>query len=82
LRPGRPEIHDLAATELSRFHARDRQDVQILRDTGDLSVDGLRSAVEPAFAFRADEEEDPKRKNAYANPRTVVDYLEGKRRTL
>ena len=54
LRPGRPEIHDLAATKLSWFHARDREDVQILCDTGDLTVDGLRSAVELAFAFSAD----------------------------
>jgi hypothetical protein len=64
LRPGRPEIHDLAATKLSRFHARDREDLQILCDTGDLTIDGLQSAVEPAFAFSADEEEDPKRKRA------------------
>jgi hypothetical protein len=46
LRPGRPEIHDLAATKLSRFHVRDREDIQILSDTGELTVDGLRSAVD------------------------------------
>ena len=82
LRPARPEIHDLAATKLSRFHARDREDVQILCDSGEMTVDGLRSAVDSAFTFSADEDEDPKRKRAYSNMRAVIDYLEGKRRIL
>jgi hypothetical protein len=82
LRPGRPEIHDLAATKMSRFHARDREDLQILCDTGELSADGLRAAVDLAFTFAADEDEDPKRRRAYANLRVVVDYLEGRRRGL
>jgi hypothetical protein len=82
IRPRLPEIHDLAATKLSRFHARDREDLRILCDTGGLTADGLRSAVDLAFLFAADEEEDPKRKAAYANLRVVVDYLEGRRREL
>jgi hypothetical protein len=82
LRPARPEIHDLAATKLSRFHARDREDIQILCDSGEMTIDGLRSAVDSAFTFSADEEEDPKRKKAYVNLRAVIDYLEGGRRTL
>ena len=82
LQPARPEIHDLAATKLSRFHARDREDLRILGDTGDLTVDGLRAALDAAFAFAADEEEDPKRRVAYANLRVVIDYLEGRRRDL
>jgi hypothetical protein len=82
LRPGLPEIHDLAATKLSRFHARDREDLQILCDTGKLTAGRLRSAVDSAFVFAADEDEDPKRRTAYANLRVVVDYLEGRRREL
>jgi hypothetical protein len=82
LRPGRPEIHDLAATKLSRFHARDREDLRILCDTGELTADGLRTALDQAFTFAADEDEDPKRRRAYANLRVVVDYLEGRRREL
>ncbi len=82
LRPGRPEIHDLAATKLSRFHARDREDIRILADTGDLTVEELQAAVDSAFAFHADEDEDDKRRTAYANLREVVAYLEGRRRNL
>jgi Nucleotidyltransferase of unknown function (DUF6036) len=82
LRPGRPEIHDLAATKLSRFHARDREDLRILCDTGELGADRLREVVDLAFAFAADEVEDPKRKAAYENLGVVVAYLEGSRREL
>jgi hypothetical protein len=82
LRPGLPEIHDLAATKLSRFHARDREDLRILADTGELTVEGLQSAVDSAFAFAADEEEDPKRRRVNAKLRVLVDYLEGRRREL
>ena len=82
LRPSRPEIHDLAATKLSRFHARDREDLRILCDTGGMTAHRLREVVALAFAFAADEDEDPKRKAAYANLGVVVEYLEGRRRGL
>jgi hypothetical protein len=82
IRPKRPEVHDLAATKLKRFHAKDRVDLRILCDTGELSADGLRQALDSAFAFAADEEEDPGRKKAYKNLTTVIDYLEGRRREL
>jgi hypothetical protein len=82
LRPARPEIHDLAATKLSRFHARDREDLRILCDTGDLAADRLREVVDLAFAFAADEDEDPRQRAAYANLAVVVDYLEGRRKGL
>jgi hypothetical protein len=82
LRPARPEIHDLAATKLARFHARDREDLRILCDTGQLTADGLQASLDSAFTFAADEDEDPKRKMAYAHLRTVLDYLEGRRREL
>lgn len=80
--PYLPEIHDLAASKLSRFHAKDREDLQILCDIGDLTVDGLHAAVESAFAFAADEEDDPKRKRVNKNLGIIVDYLEGRRKTL
>jgi hypothetical protein len=82
LRPYRPEIHDLAATKLSRFHARDREDLRILCDTGELTAAGLRIAVDLAFSFAAAEDEDPKRRTAYSNLELVVDYVEGRRREL
>jgi hypothetical protein len=82
IRPKRPEIHDLAATKLKRFHAKDRIDLQILCDTGELNGDGLRQALDSAFVFAADEEEDPGRKTAYKNLSMVIDYLEGRRREL
>lgn len=82
LRPSRPEIHDLAATKLSRFHARDREDLRLLCDTGELTADRLRKVVDLAFAFAADEDEDPKRRAAYTNLAMVVDYLEARRQGL
>jgi hypothetical protein len=82
LRPRQPEPHLLAATKLKRFHAKDREDLQILCESGDLDADRLRTALESAFAFSADEEEDPGRKRAFASLRTVVDFLEGRSHQL
>ena len=82
LRPKQPEPHDLAVTKLKRFHAKDREDIQILCDTGEVTVAGLQAALDLAYVFAADEEEDPGRKRAYTNLRLVIEYLEGKRRSL
>ena len=82
IRPKRLEIHDLAVTKFKRFHAKDRADLQILCDTGELNEAGLRLALDSAFAFAADEDEDPGRKIAYSNIFIVIDYLEGRRREL
>jgi hypothetical protein len=82
IRPKSPEIHDLAMTKLKRFHARDREDLQILCDTGRVTSEGLQRALDSAFIFAGDEDEDAGRKAAYANLRIVLDYLEGKRRAL
>ena len=38
--------------------------------------------LDSAFAFAADEEQDPKRRKAYANLRTVIEYLKGNRRQI
>jgi len=80
LRPRQPEPHDLAVTKLKRFHAKDRQDLQILCDSGQLHADRLRERLESAFAWA--EKEDPDRGLAARNLARVIDYLEGKARAL
>ena len=65
LRPRQPELHDLAATKLKRFHAGDREDLQILCDSGELGADRLREMLESAFTWA--EEEDPERDAAARN---------------
>jgi hypothetical protein len=82
LRPRLPEVHDLAATKLRRFHATDREDLRIMCDAGDLTTAGLVRALDLAYAFGADEEEDVGRKQAYRNLTKVTDYLEGRSREL
>jgi hypothetical protein len=79
-RPKQPEPHDLVVTKLKRFHPKDRQDIQIICDSGDLHVDRLWEALDSAFAFA--EQEDPDRARAAGNLLRVIDHLEGKTRTL
>ena len=68
-------------TKLSRFHTKDREDLQILCDSGELDVATLHVVLDSAFA--RDEDEDPKRiAKAYENLRKVVEYLDGDRRQL
>jgi hypothetical protein len=80
IRPMRPEANDLAVTKLRRFHAKDREDVRILCDTGLLSSDTLRERLDAAHYFT--EEEDEGRRASYANLEVVIEYLKGRRRTL
>jgi hypothetical protein len=80
LRPKQPQPDHLAVTKLSRFHAKDREDLQILCDSGSLNAENLSNAL--ASAFMWDEEDDPKRQRADANLKIVIDYLDGKRRQL
>ncbi len=80
IRPRQPEPHDLAVTKLKRFHAKDRQDLQILCDSGELHPDLLRKALESAFAWS--DKDDPDRERASGNLERVVEYLEGRSRTL
>lgn len=80
LRPMQPEPHDLAVTKLKRFHAKDREDLQILCDSGELAADRLRERLESAFAWA--EKEDPDRDLAARNLARVIEYLEGRSRTL
>jgi hypothetical protein len=80
LRPKQPEPHDLAVTKLKRFHAKDRQDLQILCDSGQLEVDRLRQVLDSAFAWA--EKDDPDRAIAARNLDRVIEYLEGRANTL
>ena len=67
-------------TKLKRFHAKDRQDLQILCDSGQLEADRLRRVLDSAFAWA--EKDDPDRAIAARNLDRVIDYLEGKTTTL
>ena len=69
-------------TKLKRFHAGDREDLRILSDAGDLTGDGLERALDSAYPFGMDEEEDPACKRVNENLRKLIDYLEGQSRTL
>lgn len=80
IRPKYPEPHDLAVTKLKRFHAKDRQDLQILCDSGLLEADRLRQGLDSAFAWAG--KDDPDREIAARNLARVIEYLEGKTRTL
>jgi hypothetical protein len=46
IRPKRPEAHDLVISKLRRFHQGDREDVQILCDTGELSPETLQERID------------------------------------
>jgi hypothetical protein len=80
LRPMQPDPHDLAVTKLKRFHAKDREDLQILCDSGELDADRLRKGLESAFAWA--EKDDPDQERAARNLARVIEYLEGRTRTL
>ena len=80
IRPRRPEANDLVVTKLRRFHAGDREDVQILCDTGEVEEHTLRERFELAYTFS--DRDDPRVVKAEANLGVIVDYLGGRRRTL
>ncbi len=78
LRPKQLDPHDLAVTKLRRFHAGDREDLRILCDSGDLTREGLERALDSAYPWGMDEEEDPDCKRVNDHFRKVIDYLEGR----
>jgi len=80
LRPMQPNPHDLAVTKLKRFHAKDREDLRILCDSGELDADRLRRGLESAFVWA--EKDDQDHEVAARNLARVVEYLEGNARTL
>lgn len=82
LRPRQLDANDLAVTKLKRFHAGDREDLRILCDSGNLTREELERALDSAYPFGMDEEEDPGCKRTNQNFRKLIDYLEGRNRTL
>ena len=82
LRPRLLEVHDLAVTKLKRFHAGDREDLQILCSSGTITAAGLQRSLDSAFPFGMDEDEDPSCKKVNQNFRKVIDYLEGRMKQL
>jgi hypothetical protein len=84
LRLWKLEVHDLAATKLKSFRAKDRQDLQALCDRGFLTAARLRESLEAAFPLRSPKAEDaendpdsPDWGTALANLRRVEAYLNG-----
>ncbi len=80
LRPKRPEVHDLVVTKLRRFHQGDREDVQILCDTGDVEATVLRARFDLAHQFS--DRDDPRVESASRHLDRVIEYLDGRRRDL
>lgn len=69
--------HDLAASKLRRFAARDRQDIRQLGDWGHLDPDRLHEILEKAFPFNLEKDGDEFRDAAFRNLRVVQQYLRG-----
>jgi Nucleotidyltransferase of unknown function (DUF6036) len=76
------EPHDYAATKLKSFRPKDREDLQFLCDQGVLDPVELRRSLESAFVWVAEKDGDPDRDRAFQNLQRVIDYLEGKSRSL
>jgi hypothetical protein len=70
--------NDLAITKIRRFHAGDRDDLRILCDSGDINKEALLAALDAAYPFGMDAEEDPSHKRVQENIAKVVSYLEGR----
>lgn len=80
IRLKRAEAHDLVVRKLPRFHAGDREDVQILCDKGEVRIGTMRERFEQAHAFS--DMHDPKVVRASANLEKVVTYLQGRVRVM
>jgi hypothetical protein len=76
------EDHDLAVTKLKSFRTQDRDDLQFLADHGSLDPEVLRARLESAFMWSHPKEGDPVRERAFANLKKLIQYLEGRTRTL
>jgi hypothetical protein len=82
LQPKQLEPHDLAVTKLKRFHTGDRQDLKIMCDQGDLTRTGLERALDSAFPFGLDDDDDPWAIPVKRNFQKLIAYLEGRERQL
>jgi len=69
--------HDLAASKLRRFAARDRQDIRQLCDWGHLDPARLEAVLEKAFPFNLEKDGDEFRDAAFRHLRIVQQYLNG-----
>jgi hypothetical protein len=78
LRPRQLDANHLAISKLRRFHAGDREDLRILCDSGDLDTARLQIALDSAYPFGLDEEEDADHKRVKDHFAKVIDYLEGR----
>jgi hypothetical protein len=82
LRPRQLDPHHLAVSKLRRFHAGDREDLRIICDSGDVTVEGLKTALDSAFPFGFDEEEDADHGRVQDRFGRLLEYLEGRRSDL
>jgi hypothetical protein len=71
------EPHDLAATKLSRFAPKDREDIRQLCDLGHLDPVKLEETLEKAFRWNLDKDGDEYRDSPFRNLRLVQQYLRG-----
>jgi hypothetical protein len=71
--------HDLAASKLKRFAARDREDIRELCDRDLIDADELERILELAFYFVPADIGDSDRDGAFANLKVVQSYLRGER---
>jgi hypothetical protein len=69
--------HDMAASKLRRFAARDRQDIRQLCDWGHLDPNRLQEILEKAFPYNLEKDGDEFRDAAFRNLRFVQQYLRG-----
>lgn len=65
------DLHDLAATKLRRFAAKDREDIRQLCDLGHLDPNVLEEILEKAFRWSLDKDGDPHRDAAFTHLRIV-----------
>jgi hypothetical protein len=71
------EPHDMAATKLRRFSAKDRADIRLLCDVCGLDPEQLETTLEAAYPFCMEKDGDEFRDSAFRSLRTVQRYLRG-----
>lgn len=76
------EPNDLAATKMKSFRPQDREDLRILCEQGDLQPEQLRASVEKAWLWSTDKDGDEMRDTTFLNLNRVIEYLEGRSKTL
>ena len=77
LRIFRLDPHDLAASKLRRFAAKDRADIRLLCDLGHIEPERLETLLEKAYLWSMEKDGDEYRDNAFESLRIVQRYLRG-----